>query len=276
VSGSKFNSRVHSAVKNRVSLLDLPVESANDGLEVDVRQQYIVFSEDQLSQSGSAQLIEISDAASKHFDPFTTLNKIVVDFSKKNNTISDINKSDIVTNVANFVLVLRRSADAIENTAKNCGDSDVLDISIAAPGTLAAEIRRQIFGVFQSAACALGRAGPAAVTEDTRDMVYRLISSGQIEMYKAPPTRLKIKSDDPERWIKGTLAKYLDPDMITPSKDGVIPALNAAVYQNSGPLPKLKRFYDSLTYWRRSRSRPSESSNDLVAARAYEKARRAA
>lgn len=246
-------------------------DACNDSTMVAFRQPYV-----DIPSNNIAHLSERTSVVGGHFDPFVLLNKIVVDFPTDKVNIPDINQSEMKSQLLELAVTLRRSADVIENNVKHAKVTDSFDVFMPTPETLASEMRRHIFNVFHTAGCALGRIGPSAVVEDTRDLVRRLVSAGRVEMYKPDPGRSKVKTNDPESWIRENLSKYLDMDMVTPGSDGVVPAFNTAVYQNSGSLPKLKRFYESLTYWRRIRTRSSGSSAALVAARDYEKARRVA
>ena len=269
---SKSARRVRGSARAQGLQVKLPEAAANDPFMVAfVGQPYV-----NLSSNNIEHLSERVDVVGKYFDPFDALNKIIVDFSTEKVNIFDINQPEMKSKLLELAGTLRNSAESIERKVKYAKVTDSLDILMPTPGTLTSDIRRHVFDVFRVAASAIGRCGPSATVEDTRDLVQRLVSTGRVEMYKPDPGRSKIKTNDPERWIKESLSRYLDHDMITPARDGVIPAFSAAVYQNSGSLPKLKRFYESLTYWRRNRTRSPESSDALVVARAYEKAHRSA
>lgn len=231
--------------------------------DIDIRPPFV----DRSSGSNVARLAEYTEFSGKYLSLFKILNKLEIDFSPKEDNINDIKSSEMKAKLLELVSTLRLSADFIEKNVLSAGPTDSLDVLQPATGTLASEIRQHVFGVFRSAATIIGRAGYASIVEDTRAMVHRLISHGQVTMY-SPASGGKL-NEDPESWIKTAIAARLDSDMTSPKEDGQIAAFNLSVYKDDGNNPRLKRFYDSLAYWRRNRLRGDQSAATLVAARAY-------
>lgn len=237
--------------------------ASNDSGVVDVRPPFV----DRSSASNIARLAEFTKVGGDQFSIFDILNKLDIDFSSDVDNIGDINSSEMKVKLIELASSLRASADRIERCALSAGANESLDVLTPAVGSLASEIRRHVFGVFRLAANTIGRAEPSAIVEDTRSIINRLISRSHIPMY-SPASGGKL-NEDPESWIKTTVIPHLDSDMASVQEGGQIPAFNLTVYKDDGSNPRLKRFYDSLAYWRRNRLRSDQSAATLVAARAY-------
>lgn len=246
-------------------------DASNDSAikEVEVRPPFVERGAD----DNIVRLVEYASIGGTYFSPFDILSKLEIDFSKEDNNINDITSSQMQVKLLELVKSLRAAAELIELSVHRADPSESLDILTPAVGTLASEIRSHVFSVFRLAANSLGRSGHASVLEDTRAMVSRLISYGQVSMY-SPASGGKL-DQDPESWIKSTIVPRLDSDMTISSEGDQIPVYNLSVYKDDGKIPRLKRFYDSLAYWRRNRLRVDEEVSTLVAARAYSRKKRA-
>jgi hypothetical protein len=266
--GTRASSLLNANSDSKPSVL---FDASNDSAikEVDVRPPFVERGAD----DNVFRLAEHTSVGGTYFSPFDILSKLEIDFPREDNNINYITSSQMQVKLLELVKALRSAAELIELSIHQAGPSESLDISTPAAGTLAREIRNHVFSVFRLTANSLGRSGHAAVLEDTRAMVSRLISYGQVSMY-SPASGGKL-DQDPESWIKNTVVPRLDADMTMSSVGDQIPVYNLSVYKDDGKIPRLKRFYDSLAYWRRNRLRVDEEVSTLVAARAYSRKKRA-